>query len=157
MFCPIFGWGMDMAQAHWHQTSLVDLETKSVAHQQFVSTVSSGICLHWFFSAVSWIFKELTGCMGFSTWTLNGYCRFFGRISHAFGKPFPPPFFLTHIWFVWNLFVWHHRKSGRKGSLILTFFCWRFAKTQAMMQGAFQALEQLQNGMEPEVEKPWLI
>ena len=25
------------------------------------------------------------------------------------------------------------------------------------MQGAFQALEQLQNGMEPEVEKPWLI
>ncbi len=50
-----------------------------------------------FFSAVSWIFKELTGCMGFSTWTLNGYCRFFGRISHAFKKKHSPPhFFLTH-------------------------------------------------------------
>ena len=28
---------------------------------------------------------------------------------------------------------------------------------QAMMQGAFQLLEQLQNGTEPVVEKPWLI
>ena len=116
-----------MAQVHWHQTSLVDLETKSAPRKKSDEIWPRGSCR--LTSHCKDNLVKTTGCLPFRC-SVYDQCDWRSSKLQLFFKRFLP------------------FTCRRHGGIV----CCCKVSRQAMMQGAFQALEQLHQGVEPAVE-----